>query len=114
MSLTPLRCDVLVTGPGPLGGGSVSGQVRCAHMPEKSGMGVAVCAHAGAAHAGSAAAIAAIAKKRTNKRKSCRDDVMISSRARRAICGPARASDLDGGLAASVGASAPSHKDSIK
>jgi hypothetical protein len=51
-------------------------------MPEKSGMGVAVCAHTGAAHPGSAAAtaaIAAIAKKRTNKRKSCRQDVMISS-----------------------------------
>jgi hypothetical protein len=48
-------------------------------MPEKSGMGVAVCANTDAAHAGSAAAIAAIAKKRTNKRKSCRRDVMISS-----------------------------------
>jgi hypothetical protein len=49
------------TGPGPLNGGSTSGKVRWAHMPEKSGMaavssaplspdppaGAAVCALAG-------------------------------------------------------------------
>jgi hypothetical protein len=53
------------TGPGPLNGGSTSGKVRWAHMPEKSGIpaascaplsagrlaGVAVCARAGIAAA---------------------------------------------------------------
>jgi hypothetical protein len=43
-------------------------------MPEKSGMGVGACAHAAFAHAG--IAVATI----TKKRKSCRHDVMISSR----------------------------------
>src|ERR1700722_6602484 len=45
MSLTPLRRDRLVTGPGPDGGGSKP-PVRngLPHMPEKSGMEAAPCA----------------------------------------------------------------------
>src|SRR5215468_9338001 len=45
MSLTPLRRDRLVTGPGPEGGGSKP-PVRngLPHMPEKSGMDAAPCA----------------------------------------------------------------------
>src|SRR5215831_8693436 len=44
MSLTPLRRDRLVTGPGPDGGGSKP-PVRngLPHMPEKSGMDAAPC-----------------------------------------------------------------------
>src|ERR1700733_9465382 len=38
MLLAPLRRDRFVTGPGPDRGGSTSGQVRWAQMPEKSGM----------------------------------------------------------------------------
>jgi hypothetical protein len=33
---------VFITGPGPAAGGSKSGQVRCAQMPEKSGIGAAL------------------------------------------------------------------------
>src|SRR3974390_1246815 len=65
MLLTPFRCDMFLTGPGPAGGGSTSGQVKWAHMPEKSGMaalsctpllagppaGVVVCARSGVAAA---------------------------------------------------------------
>ncbi len=78
--LTCGRRDLLTTGPGPDAGGSKPGKDGWDHMPEKSGMdapplaglaeGVTVCAEAG---------IAAPAANATNKRKSRRCTLMISS-----------------------------------
>src|SRR5271168_5218816 len=71
--------DLFTTGPGPDAGGSNPGKEGCDHMPEKSGMdaapladpaaGVAVCAQAGIAAAANA----------SNKGKSHRRTLMISS-----------------------------------
>ena len=41
----PLRRDRLVIGPGPAGGVSKSGHVRCAQIPEKSGTAIAPMPH---------------------------------------------------------------------
>src|SRR5262249_5648702 len=46
----PPRRERFVIGPGPLDGGSKSGQVICTHIPEKSGMAdFASCARPGSA-----------------------------------------------------------------
>src|SRR5262245_52850326 len=76
MSLTPLRRDRLVTGPGPDGGGSKP-PVRngLPHMPEKSGMDAGPCAPLVADPAAGTdvcpqAGVAAAAANIANKRKA--------------------------------------------
>jgi hypothetical protein len=43
LSLTPLRPNLFVTGPGPDGSGSKPGKEGWAHMPEKSGIDAVPC-----------------------------------------------------------------------
>ena len=69
------RREVFITGPGPASGGSKSGQVRCAQMPEKSGIdavpteGALVCPHAGTA----------VAATNTTNERVCRGIAMPAS-----------------------------------